>query len=77
MELSEFATKEFAKAKILDLFEAKAPTKTKLYLDDLRKALPELKANDVRKIANEMVQEGKLAFWSSGSTTLYTLSKPE
>ncbi len=25
----------------------------------------------IKNIANEMVREGRLAFWSSGSTTMY------
>ncbi len=48
-------------------------TKSKLYFNDIQKALPDMKPRDVKKIVNEMVQEGLLTYWSSGSTTLYTL----
>jgi predicted sugar kinase len=60
------------KRAILDYF-AKEKVKRKLYFNDIQKALPDMKPRDVKKIVNEMVQEGLLTYWSSGSTTLYTL----
>ena len=32
-----------------------------------------MKMRQVKKIINEMVNDGKLKYWSSGSTTLYLL----
>jgi hypothetical protein len=60
------------KKAILDFF-AKKKGKTKLYFKDISKALPDMKPRQVKKIVNEMIQEGSLTYWSSGSTTLYTL----
>ncbi len=61
------------KKAIIDYF-AKVKGKSKLYFNDIQKALPDMKPRDVKKIVNKMVQEGLLSYWSSGSTTLYTLS---
>jgi hypothetical protein len=48
--------------------------KSKHYFNDICKALPDMKMRDVKKIVNEMVNEGLLTYWSSGSTTMYMLS---
>ena len=63
---------EEAKQAILD-YMAKKKGKTKHYFNELCKALPDMKMRQVKKIINEMVQEEKLTFWSSGSTTLYMI----
>ena len=47
--------------------------KTKFYLNDFNKIFPDRKPRDVKKIVNEMVTEGLLEYWSSGSTTLIGL----
>jgi predicted sugar kinase len=60
------------KKAILDNF-AKKKDKTKFYFNDIQKVFPDMKPRQVKKIVNEMVQEGLLTYWSSGSTTLYTL----
>jgi DNA-binding IclR family transcriptional regulator len=60
------------KRAILDYF-AREKGKRKLYFNDIQKALPDMKPREVKKIVNEMVQEGLLTYWSSGSTTLYTM----
>lgn len=62
---------EEAKAKILEYM--KSQKKTKLYFNDLCKAVPELKMREAKKVINELVEEGKVKYWSSGSTTLYML----
>ena len=46
--------------------------KTKFYFNDLAKIL-EAKPREAKKIVNRMVTEELLVFWSSGSTTLYSL----
>jgi hypothetical protein len=63
---------EAEKQAILDYMKAKKG-KTKHYFNELCKALPDLKMRQVKKVVNEMVTEGSLKFWSSGSTTLYML----
>ena len=63
---------EEAKAKIIDGLEKKSKSKTKFYFNDLAKIL-ESKPRDAKKFINQMVQEGVLEYWSSGSTSLYGL----
>jgi hypothetical protein len=62
---------EEAKAKIIEW--VKSQKKTKHYFNDLCKAVPEIKMMAAKKIVNELVNEGKLKYWSSGSTTMYML----
>ncbi len=47
--------------------------KTKFYLKDFNKIFPDKKARDVSKLVNELVTEGTLEYWSSGSTTMIGL----
>ncbi|THB64887.1 MAG: dissimilatory sulfite reductase-asociated protein DsvD [Desulfovibrio sp.] len=58
------------KQKVMD-FLASKKGKTKFYFNDFTKALPEKKQREVKKVLTALVNEGKLEFWSSGSTTLY------
>ena len=48
----------------------KAP-KPALYIKDFYKCDPDSKARRIKNIANGLVTEGKLSFFSSGSTTMY------
>jgi hypothetical protein len=63
---------EDEKKAILD-FMASKKGKTKHYFNELCKAVPGLKMMQAKKLINELVAEGKLKYWSSGSTTLYML----
>jgi len=51
--------------------KAKKSPKPQLYIKDFYKCDPDSKPRVIKNIANEMVREGRLAFWSSGSTTMY------
>jgi len=51
---------------------SKKKGKTKFYFNDLAKIL-ELKPREAKKLVNQMVQDGVLEYWSSGSTSLYGL----
>ncbi|MGV1099851.1 dissimilatory sulfite reductase D family protein [Thiovibrio sp. JS02] len=62
-------SKEELKAAILEK-AIKAP-KPQLYVKDFYACDPESKPRDVKNAANELVKEGKMDFWSSGSTTMY------
>ncbi len=66
-------TDEEAKQAILDELTKKSGAKSKFYLKDFYKMLPDMKAREVKNLVNKMVQEGKLEYWSSGSTTLIGL----
>ena len=60
------------KQTILEALKAKKG-KTKFYMNDFYKFLPDRKPRDVNKLVNSMVSEGLLEYWSSGSTTLIGL----
>jgi DNA replication protein DnaC len=63
--------KETLKDTIIEFAKKKSKTKTKMYLKDFHKADPNAKPREVKNAANELVREGRLEFFSSGSTTLY------
>ncbi len=64
--------KEEAKKIILEAL-AKKKGKSKFYLKDFNKFLPDERPRAVKNIVNEMVREETLEYWSSGSTTLIGL----
>ena len=64
-------TKEALKVAILE--KAKTSPKAQLYIKDFYSCDPETKPRDLKNVANGLVKEGKLMFWSSGSTTMYAL----
>ena len=45
--------------------------KAQLYVKDFYACDPETKPRAVKNAANDLVKEGKMVFWSSGSTTMY------
>jgi hypothetical protein len=47
--------------------------KTKFYIKDFYKILPDQKPRYVKNLINAMVRDQTLEYWSSGSTTLYGL----
>jgi hypothetical protein len=63
--------KEELKNKIVEFATKKAKHKSKMYLKDLYKADEDAKPREVKNAANELVREGRLEFFSSGSTTMY------
>jgi Mn-dependent DtxR family transcriptional regulator len=63
---------EEAKEKIVAGLMKKQKTKSKFYFNDLSKIL-DLKPRVAKKLVNQLVQEGVLEYWSSGSTSMYGL----
>jgi len=63
---------EEAKQKIVEELTKKLKSKSKFYFNDLAKIL-EAKPRDAKKIVNQLVVEGVLEYWSSGSTSMYGL----
>ncbi|MEW6447801.1 MAG: dissimilatory sulfite reductase D family protein [Bacillota bacterium] len=55
--------------------------KSKHYIKDLEKAvkqkIPNASGRDIKKAATELVTEGKVAYFSTGSTTMYCLKGRE
>lgn len=64
---------EAAKQEILNFLKSKEKSKTKFYFNDFTKLFPDMKAREVKKLLTALVQEEHLVFFSSGSTTLYSL----
>ncbi|RLB29929.1 MAG: sulfite reductase [Deltaproteobacteria bacterium] len=66
---------EDIKKAILDF--AENSKKTKFYFSDMekavRKVIPDAKARAVKKAATELINEEKLIFFSTGSTSMYGL----
>ena len=63
---------EEAKQKIVEGLTKKQKVKSKFYFNDLAKIIGE-KPRVAKKLVNQMVTEGVLEYWSSGSTSLYGL----
>jgi Mn-dependent DtxR family transcriptional regulator len=63
---------EASKEKIVAALTKKLKTKSKFYFNDLAKIL-EAKPREAKKVVNQMVTEGLLEYWSSGSTSMYGL----
>jgi len=61
-----------AKELIVEGLKKKQKVKSKFYFNDLAKILGE-KPRAAKKFVNQMVQEGLLEYWSSGSTSMYGL----
>jgi len=62
------ADMEELKAQILDL--CMTSKKPQLYLKDMQKKV-EGKPREIKNAANALVKDGKLEYWSSGSSTMY------
>lgn len=62
-------SKDELKAAILQ--KALTAPKPQLYVKDFYACDPDAKPRDVKNAANDLVKEGKMDFWSSGSTTMY------
>ena len=63
---------EESKTKIVEGLTKKLKNKSKFYFNDLSKILG-VKPRAAKKIVNQLVQEGVLEYWSSGSTSMYGL----
>ncbi|HIJ79959.1 MAG: dissimilatory sulfite reductase D family protein [Desulfobulbaceae bacterium] len=59
------------KAAIID--KATTAPKPQLYVKDFYACDPDAKPRAIKNAANELVKEGKMVFWSSGSTTMYAM----
>ncbi len=66
-------TDDEAKKLILETLQGKSKAKSKFYLKDFYAMVTDKKPREVKNLVNQMVQEGLLEYWSSGSTTLIGL----
>ncbi|MFC1524524.1 dissimilatory sulfite reductase D family protein [Thermodesulfobacteriota bacterium] len=63
------ADNEELKEAILNLLlTAKKP---QLYLKDMQKKVGDYKPREIKNAANALVKDGKVEYWSSGSSTMY------
>ena len=58
---------------VLEFIQSKSKQKSKFYFNDLAALFPEMKMREAKKIINQLVSDGVLEYWSSGSTTMYGL----
>ncbi len=65
-------TREEEKKLLEEELHKKSKNKSKFYFNELSKILGE-KPREAKKVVTEMVNEGKLKLWTSGSTSMYTL----
>jgi len=66
------------KQAVLDYFKGKEKSKTKFYMNDLRKVAPEGMSNrEFKKVISEMIAEGTLMYFSTGSTTMIQLAEDD
>ena len=63
---------EEAKEKVVAELTKKLKSKSKFYFNDLAKIIGE-KPRVAKKTVNQLVQDGVLEYWSSGSTSMYGL----
>lgn len=63
---------EEAKKLVVETLTKKLKSKSKFYFNDLAKILGE-KPRVAKKTVNQLVQDGVLEYWSSGSTSMYGL----
>jgi hypothetical protein len=61
-----------AQEKIVEALKLKLKTKSKFYFNDLSGIL-DMKPREAKKYINQMVVDGILEYWSSGSTSMYGL----
>ena len=61
------------KKKILDFLAEKSKTKSKFYFNDFLPLFPDKGPREVKKILTALINEEKIEFWSSGSTSMYGL----
>lgn len=69
-------SEEMEKA-LLDFFENAPANKKRYMMKDISKKLSDYDKRELKKVVNKLIMEGKLAYWSSGSTTYVTLPSAE
>jgi len=64
------------KAKVLEWFQDKSKgEKEKFYIKDVVKGLPQEDRHAIQDVVKELLDEGTLKYWSSGSTTYLMLAE--
>ncbi len=64
------------KQKVLEFFQEKSKgEKKRFYIKDVVKGLPNEDRHAVQEVVKELLDEGTLKYWSSGSTTYLMLAE--
>ncbi len=64
------------KTKVLEWFRDKSKgEKKKFYIKDVVKGLPQEDRHAIQEVVKELLDEGTLKYWSSGSTTYLMLAE--
>jgi Dissimilatory sulfite reductase D (DsrD) len=64
------------KTKVLEWFQGKSKgEKKKFYIKDVVKGLPQEDRHAIQDVVKELLDEGTLKYWSSGSTTYLMLAE--
>jgi hypothetical protein len=64
------------KTKVLEWFQDKSKgEKKKFYIKDVVKGLPQEDRHGIQDVVKELLDEGTLKYWSSGSTTYLMLAE--
>ena len=58
---------------VVEFIKFKSKQKSKFYFNDLAALFPDMKMREAKKVINQLVVDGVLEYWSSGSTTMYGL----
>ena len=58
---------------VIEFLQGKSAAKSKFYFKDFLPLFPDKGPREVKKILTKLVNDQKLEFWSSGSTTMYGL----
>jgi hypothetical protein len=67
---------EELKAQVMDVMQKSSQRgKQKLYVTEMAKRVEGASHREVKKAVSELIAEGKLAYWSSGSTTYLMLKE--
>ena len=56
---------------IVEYLKSKSKVKSKHYFNDFLDLFPDKKPREVKKILSDLVKQGVIEYWSSGSTTMY------
>lgn len=67
------AVTEGEKQAVVDFLKGKSAAKSKFYFQDFLAVFPDKKPREVKKVLTDLVTDGTLEYWSSGSTTMYGL----
>ena len=59
---------------IIYYLKAKEKVKSKHYFKDFLELFPDKGPRQVKKVLSDLVKEGVIEYWSSGSTTMYGLT---